>query len=128
MNAPTPEQLQKLPKWAQDYIQNITREREMSVRSLNEFCDNDTPSPFMVEDYVCTGERAGPSSKVHYVQTNAIRVRYEGIDLRVTAHSYNNQKGIGLQWGPDDLRLASAVAFVPESFMAARLVTAEHLK
>jgi hypothetical protein len=57
MNAPTEEQIAKLPKWAQDHIANVERERFVSVRALNEAMDSQTKAAFYCDDYVCTGER-----------------------------------------------------------------------
>jgi hypothetical protein len=65
----------KLPKWAQEYIKNIEREREMAIRTLNEFQDSDTPSSYWIEDNVCTGEEQGPTTKRHYVQANRVTVK-----------------------------------------------------
>jgi hypothetical protein len=128
MNAPTPEQIQKLPKWAQDYIQNLAREREMSVRALNEFCDNDTPSPFYFEGMVCNGETQGPSSKRRYIQANSITVVWRGIELQVDAHDYGNRgSGIGLRWSTADRAMREA-AFVPESYQSARIVAREDMR
>jgi hypothetical protein len=106
----TPEQIAKLPKWAQDHINAITRERDISVRSLNEYCDSTTPSPFEISEYVCTGEKHGPSMKRRYIQAHTITVKWRGIELCVGANDYGHSgNGIRLTWsgknGHDDCAL-----------------------
>jgi hypothetical protein len=105
---PTPEQIAKLPKWAQDHIQNIERERFTAVRALNEYCDETTKSPFVIEDSVCTGESTGPSTKRRYIQAPSMKVEYGGVELRISANDYNGRRGIELSWstlnyGHDDI-------------------------
>ena len=95
---PTNEQIAKLPKWAQDHIENIERERFTAVRALNEYCDETTKSPFVIEDYVCTGESTGPSIKRRYVQAHWMKVEYGGVELRISANSHNERRGIDLSW------------------------------
>lgn len=65
----------KLSKKVQRYIEDIERERDMAIRTLNEFQDSDTPSSFWIEDWVCTGETQGPSTKKHYVQARRMTVQ-----------------------------------------------------
>lgn len=62
----------RLPRWAQAYIEDLLREREMAIRTLNEFQDAQTRSRIYYEDHVCTGEETGPSTKTRYIQSNRI--------------------------------------------------------
>jgi|GEM_PF-5643238 hypothetical protein len=86
-NKPSAEQIEKLPKWAQDRIRDLEHERELSVRSLNEFVDGQTESRIWVDELVCTGERAGPTTKRHYIQSRKITIMvgktevHMGLDL-----------------------------------------------
>lgn len=124
---PTSEQLAKLPKWAQDHIEDLTRQRDASVESLNKFCDSQTPSRFRVEDRPCTGESAGPSHKVCYIQGHTLYVEWAGIELRIDANDYGNRENeIGLSWSTADG--TREVAMVPRSFNAVNLKTKENLK
>lgn len=43
---PTPEQLAKLPKWAQDHIRNLQQKLDVAVSRHSELCDNSKPGPF----------------------------------------------------------------------------------
>jgi hypothetical protein len=70
----------KLPKWAQEYIVNIERERDVAIRTLNEFTDSQTPSPFWYDEMVCLGEPTphgdrGPTEKRHYIQAHRMTVK-----------------------------------------------------
>lgn len=70
----------KLPKWTQEYIQNIERERDVAIRTLNEFQDSQTPTPYWTEEYTCLGESTphgdrGPTNKRHYVQAHRMTVK-----------------------------------------------------
>ena len=37
----------KLPKWAQEHIQTIERQRDHATATLKEFLDSQTPSSFL---------------------------------------------------------------------------------
>lgn len=69
----------KLPIWAQAHIKKIERERDIAVRTLNEYCATQTPGPFAFEEYVSTGELAGPSLKTRYVHAHHLELNYMGI-------------------------------------------------
>lgn len=117
----TPEQLAKLPRWAQDHIKDITRERDVAVRALNEYCDDQTPSPFYVDEMVCTGEQRGPSIKRRYIQAHTIKVKWAGVDLVIDANDYGNRNNeIGLQWSTTP-RGCGDVALIPKSFQSVTL-------
>ncbi len=88
----------KLPKWAQEYIQNIERERDLSIRSLNEFVDNQTPTKFWVEDLVSTGEERGPSNKRHYLQTRDVMIKVGKTEVQILLRE-ENQLDINVGWG-----------------------------
>lgn len=106
-----------LPKWAQQHIKTIEQQRDAAVRALEEFCDNDTPSAFFVEDYVCDGESKGPTTRRHYIQTRSIEVAHAGVGLRVLLRG----DSIELSWDTEGRRLADDVIFQPKSFQMASL-------
>jgi hypothetical protein len=124
---PTPEQITKLPKWVQDHIKDITRERDVSVHSLNEYCDESTPSPFEISEHVCTGETQGPSLKRRYIQAHTITVRWRGVELIVYANDYNHRDGIEIQWSSDN-GAHSECAFIPKSYQQAVIKSKEGMR
>lgn len=121
---PTTEQIAKLPKWAQDYIKTVCRERDMAIRTLNEFQDTQTKSDFWIEDLVCTGETVGPATKVRYIQTNSIHVESEGVHVEVSAFHgrIQSRHGIEVVWRSSD-RSFGHICCVPESFQQIRLLS-----
>lgn len=44
------EQLQRLPKYAQDYIKQLKRQRDTAVSRLKQFEDDQTPAPFYYQE------------------------------------------------------------------------------
>jgi len=119
MNTPTPQQIAKLPKWAQDHIKDLSRQREVTIRTLNESLDKQTPSPFYYEDNLCTGEQSGPVRKRIYVQTHWLYVEWEGVQLQILLRE--GQRQIDLKWY-DQIGNCRDVAFIPSSYQSARLV------
>lgn len=102
----TQEQLNKLPKFAQEYIRKIERERELAVRQLNEFVDGQTESKIWVDEAVCTGEESGPSFKRHYIQAHRLtfKVGNEEVDVALAlngaAEMYINCGGSQMTFQP----------------------------
>lgn len=123
MNKPTTEQIGKLPKWAQDYIKDVERERETAVRVLNECHDTQTPSSFYIDRLECTGEEVGPSLKRHYIQTYQMSVEHAGVSLRVMA----KDKSIQLQWATLN-HSSNEIGFIATSFQMAELKSKENMR
>jgi hypothetical protein len=114
--------IEKLPKWAQEIIRDLTRQRETAIRALNEYIDNQTPSPIYVEEMECTGEGIGPSYKKRYIQSRKISVSHSGVDLVILLRD----DYIDLQWGSE--KLNRDAAFIPSSYQSARLVSKENMR
>jgi hypothetical protein len=122
-----PEQYKQsyLPKWAQQYVANLERERENAISALNEYVDNQTPSPFYIDEGESTGESQGPTIKRRYIQGHKITVEHKGIRLEVMLRP--NEYGIDLGW--DDLtRGLKHVAMVPQSFNRVQLISKENMR
>lgn len=122
MNNEQNEQIEKLPKWAQQLVRDLKRERESAVKALNDFLDQQTPSPFRMEDFVCTGEESGPTHKTFYVQGHAMEVESSGIRLRVFAEEkvFSSRKSIELKWEAVDER-RNIVTMTPTSYQTIKL-------
>lgn len=120
----TEEQLQKLPKWANELIRTLGRERGVAIQKLHQFIDTQSPSCFYHDDLTCTGEQQGPSIYKHFVQTCRIVVEHKGVRLEVVALDKDN---ITLRWDTPD-RASSHVALIPISFQSAELVTKENMR
>lgn len=114
----------KLPKWAQEHIQKIERQRDDAVKALNEYVDNQTESPFYFEDWVSTGEDSGPTTKRVYIQTNQIVVEYAGVELEILLRK--SEDHINLQWHSLDNHTGD-VALIPHMYQSAKLVSKENM-
>jgi hypothetical protein len=112
----------KLPKWAQEYIDKIEREREVAVKALNDYCDSQTKSPVYIQELESTGEQKGPSFKMRYIQTRRIAVEWQGVHMELLLR----EEGIGLQWRGE--RLNGDIAFIPRSYQQAYLVAKDKMR
>ena len=85
--------IDKLPKWAQEHIEAILRERGAAVRALQEFEDNQTPSSMFVTEYVSDGETRGATSRKHYVQGHRLEINHAGVSASIILYPKNCQLG-----------------------------------
>ena len=109
----------RLPKWAQEHIADLARQRQVAVDALNEHLDQQTVSPFYIDEPTCTGEKQGPSIKRRYIQAHKIAVEFKGVQLEI--HLRPEERGIDLGWS-DLNRGLNDVALVPVSFNRVQIV------
>ena len=119
------ERIAKLPKWAQECIRDLRRQRDAVVNQLNEFIDNQTESPFYIEEMISTGERRGPSVKRHYIQAYTVHLKHAGVLL--TVRRSLDDSAINLSWSDDKGHL-DHVAFIPVSFQQAVLISFTNMR
>jgi len=124
MNIPTPEQLEKLPKWAQEYIKDLDRRMVVSERTLKEYTDTQTPAEFFIDDLVCIGE-GSPKFMRKFIQTNKMSVLRDGV--RVDILLRHDEKGIEIGWS-DEQRGCREIAMIPTSFQKIKLVQKEDIR
>jgi len=111
--------IERLPKWAQDHIKDLERQRETAIETLNDALDNQTPGPFFYD-------WPGLVRKRVYVQSGGrVECEYAGVLLRVFVRPDIN--GIGLQWTTPEMS-SRDIALIPESYCAARLVAKEGMR
>ena len=116
--------IDKLPKWAQEHIADLQRQRNEAVRALNEHLDNETPSPFYGDAFECIS--SPPEHKRYYFQCHKhMMVEHNSVLLDIILRD-----DIELSWRNTDegSRIIENVAFVPTSFMQARLVAVSSKK
>lgn len=118
----TGQMIVKLPKWAQEHIKTLGRERDVANRALNEYVDGQTESPIFYDEFVCTGEEIGPSSKRVYIQSHGIEVIHNGVHLSLLLRD-----NIELRC-EDVKRGMSFVAFVPTSLNTMSIVSKENMR
>lgn len=114
----------RLPKWAQEHIRNLEREREAAVNALNLVIDDQTPAAMYVEDWACTGESAGPTTKRRYVQGRTLEIRHDGVALSITLRD----GVIDLQWCQVKRGSGGDVCFQPRSYQQAYLIAKENMR
>jgi hypothetical protein len=125
VSQPTPEQIAKLPKWAQEHIEDKERQRFVAQRRLDELVDSTTPSPFWHESNDCTGPNNGVQHKKHFVQAHSrFCVEYAGVHLEIVLRDHRSME---LQWTNPE-RGCGELACVPESFQKVRLITRKNLR
>ena len=120
---PTPEQIAKLPKWAQERMEDLERRTRVAERALKENLDAQTPSEFYVEEYLSTGEGSDKHVR-RYIQTYKMAVEHDGVKLTILLRQ--DEKGIDLQWNSN--RLMNEVALVPLSFNKVKIVAKEFMR
>ena len=121
---PTPEQIAKLPKWAQERIADLERRTRVAEAAVKNYLDSQTPSEFYVEEYVSTGEGSDKHVK-RFVQTYKMAVEHDGVKLTILLRQ--DEKGIDLQWNSTN-RLMNEVALVPLSFNKVKIVAKEFMR
>ena len=119
-DAPTTEQLNRLPVWAQKHIEDLARRAMIAERTLREYRDDQTPSEFYVEESFELGKM-----KKKFIQTHKMTVERNGLKLDVLLRE--DEKGIDLSWS-DDTRLVREIAMVPISFNSVRLLKKDHMR
>lgn len=124
MDRPDESQLAKLPTWARKYIENAERERDIAIKRLEEFQDFQSKSEFFYEENYWTHRQRGPETVTRYIQTRRVICEFEGVRLEV----YLRDDHIDLSWGEAGTYQSGEVAFIPTSFMQARLVHPSRLR
>lgn len=126
---PTPEQIAKLPKWAQEYIVSIERERDGALAMIQKFNDAQTPSPFFLDEWYCQPRIT------RYIQspTNRISCNHAGVHLELyLAPAEDGQRNYGIEIQYSSLVRArlgvSAVGIVPTGTNTIALVHKENMR
>lgn len=118
------EALAKLPAWARKHLEDVERERDVAIKTLEDFKDQQTQSAFSYDDHIWKPGVVGPVTIRRFVQTHTIEVEHGGVWLRVLCRndSPRTEEGIEIQWGEAGSYQAGHVAFVPTSFQQASLI------
>jgi len=120
---PTPEQIQKLPKWAQDHIAFLDRRASEATKKVSDFLADQKPSA------ICVPEFTAGLNSVRYIQASTVRFIHRGVELEVTIRDSNlSGTGIQLQWGEAGTSHSGEVAFIPETHQRARLISKEDMR
>src|SRR5688572_7213962 len=112
----------KLPKWAQDHIRHLDKERVEARNALQRFCAIQTPTKVHYVDFVMQPE--GPTVKC-FVPSDRVTFTNAGVVLEVTVAE---KRGIRLQWYGSDRMTNRDAALIPESHQAVWLVSRENMR
>jgi hypothetical protein len=118
MSAPDQEKIDKLPAWVRNHIEELELQRDVAVRTVKEFEDAQTKSPFFYEEHIWTPKQSGPEPVRRYVQTNRMVAVHGGVELSVLIRDDH----LELTWGEAGTFHGGEIAMIPESYMQARLV------
>ena len=126
---PTIEQIAKLPKWAQDHLNDIQRQRDSAVNRLDTLADNQTPSPFYIEEMDCTNATGGPTARRFYLQTSRIVCVHAGVRLDIyLPREKDSQRLNGIDLTYSDVRTRSGyVALIPRCSGNVQLLSKENI-
>ncbi len=84
---PTPEQIEKLPKWAQDHVKDLERRRDDALSALQHHLGKQYVTPFFFEDMVREAEGNGYKNHRIYLGERwerGIGVEFGGVRLSIT--------------------------------------------
>ena len=121
---PTPEQIEKLPKWAQEHIKDLDRRMVVAERAVAEFADGQTPSKFYYDEYLCIGG-GSPKNVRRYIQTNRVTIEHAGVQVDILVREDEPEIEIG--WS-DPTRICREVAMVPKSFQQIKIIHPKHIR
>ncbi len=123
MIQPTPEQIGRLPKWAQAHIKQLGRQRQNAIDSLNKFQDSDEPTPVSYEQFKQLGR--GSEFLTRHIDTHSVKFTKNGVTLVVTLH--DDDRGIALSWGPEGSHGLGDMCFVPTAYQQARITNLAYM-
>lgn len=108
----TPEQFARLPKWAQEHITTLARQRDDARRLRDRLLDKQTPSPFYTTETVA---EPGVLPQPRYLPgVSRVFLRHQDIE----AELYFDERGVGLSFVG---RRFGRVAIVPQASNVIRL-------
>jgi len=122
------QKITSLPKWAQERIVTLERERQTALDALNKWVNEQTEAPMWIDEMKCLGEERKdgsdpPSFKRRYIQTRRIAMNHAGVRLDVSL--VDNE--IRLQWSVESGAMRN-VAMIPHSYQSVTLVAKEHMR
>ena len=117
---PTPEQIERLPKWAQSHIEQLDQQRRNAIDILERFQDSDKPMMISYEQHQYLDSKLQVFTR--HLNTHQVQFTRDGVSLVVTLPYYNdNEPGIKLSWGPEDSHGTGDLCFTPTSYQQARI-------
>ena len=123
LEKPTPEQIAKLPKWAQEHIENLDRRAVIAERNLIEWKDTQTPSEFVISEYTFINGKGEFVDR--FIQTNRLMIKSKGVEIEIINRA--EAPGVDISWSATN-RHISQVACVPTGFCQIQIVAKENMR
>jgi len=101
----------KLPKWAQEYIHDLERQRDVVMRDLQEYRDSQTPQP--ISQLVTTPSKNGGTDFIRrYISGHNVSILWQGVDMDVTL---TQGDGIRISFGSEKRIMSGGAAIIPQA-------------
>lgn len=116
----------KLPKWAQEHIADLQRERDTAVKALRDWSDTQTPGPIYVDEHACINDEPGsraPSHFKRYIEGHRIGIDWLGIKVDITLRDDE----IGISYGGSN-HLLRDVCLQPKFNQGLALIPREKMR
>lgn len=88
----TPEQFERLPKWARDHIARLTRQRDDARSLRDQFLDAQTPSAFYTSHLINEPDRFHATRYLPNV--SGVAVKHDGLEVEL----FLDQYGVGVRF------------------------------
>lgn len=122
---PTPEQIERLPKWAQAHIKDLDRQRRVAIDALKQFQDSNEPTMVSYEKMRhLDGE---VQFLTRYIDARSVEFVAAGVSLEVTLPIDECERGIKLSWGPEGSISLGDLCFTPTSYQQARITNMAYM-
>ena len=125
MSQPTPEQIERLPKWAQAHIKQLDRQRRDAISALEQFQDSDEPTMISYEQM----RRLDGDLQffIRHIDTHEVTFTACGVTLVVTMPVDEMSRGIKLSWGPEGSYGLGDLCFTPTAYQQARITNLAYM-
>jgi len=131
MSTPTPEQIERLPKWAQSHIKRLDRQRRTAITGLERFQDSDEPTPVSYEQFLHLDDILHLDDKCQFIarhiDTHEVHFVHNGASLTVRVPDADEHRGIELSWGPEGGHGLGDMCFTPTSYQQARITNLAYM-
>lgn len=119
----------KIPKKKKEeliyYIKSLQKEREVALKALNEYLNNQEKSHIFTKEFLCLGEEQGPSLKINYIQSKSKNIYFSFDDIILNVSVKDD--GIYLQWYGEDY-YTQELSLVPLSFQQAKITNKKYMR
>jgi hypothetical protein len=101
----------KLPKWAQEYIHTLELQRDVVMRDLQEYRDEQTEQP--LSQLVSAPSKTGGTDLIRrYIPGHSISAKWQGVDMDITL---TQEDGIRVSFGSEKRSLSGGCAIIPQA-------------